>query len=143
MIEGVKKESTVPPTALETRMKSSIGTAVSFLPPGTPSDVCSSWNRAALAATIATKAGRLGLGPDLTESQMAGLAQLVRDGGRRPRPLSTRTRAAIRAALRPPLTAQSDPAQIAAAVFAALPDTPLPITADDGRRYYLIAVPAA
>ncbi|MHA6758800.1 hypothetical protein [Streptacidiphilus sp. PAMC 29251] len=125
-------------------MKSSIGTAVSFLPPGTPSDVCSAWNRAALAATIATKASRLGLGSDLSESQMAGLAQLVRDseGDRKPRPLSARTRAAIRAALRPPLTAENDPAQVAAAVFAALPDTPLPITADDGRRYYLIAVPA-
>lgn len=133
---------TVPFTTLETRMKSSIGTAVTFLPPGTPGEVCSSWNRAALAATIASRAALLGLGPDLSRAQMSGLAQLVRDGGRTSRPLSARTQAAIRAALRPPLSPESDPAQVAAAVFAALPDTPLPITGEDGRRYYLVAVPA-
>jgi hypothetical protein len=124
-------------------MKSSIGTAVTFLPPGTPGDVCSSWNRAALAANVASRAAQLGLNSDLTRAQMAGLAQLVRDDDRTSRPLSARTQAAIRAALRPPLTTLSDPAQLAAAVFAALPDTPLPIVGDDGRRYYLVAVPAA
>ena len=131
----------VSPTALETLMKSSIGTAVTFLPPGTPGEVCAAWNRAALAATVASRAVRLGLGPDLTTPQMTGLAQLVRDD-RTTRPLSARTQAAIRAALRPPLTIESDPAQVAAAVFAALPDTPLPVTGEDGRRYYLVAVPA-
>ena len=124
-------------------MKSSIGTAVTFLPPGTPGEVCSSWNRAALAANVASRAAQLGLGADLTRSQMAGLAQLVRDGAGKPRPLSAKTQSAIRAALRPRLPPDSDPAQVAAAVFAALPDTPLPITGNDGRRYYLVAVPAA
>jgi uncharacterized membrane protein len=122
-------------------MKSSIGTAVGFLPPGTPGNVCSSWNRAALATNIASRAVQLGLGPDLSKAQMAGLAQLVRDSTGASRPLSARTQAAIRAALRPPLSAGSDPAQVAAALFAALPDTPLPVVGADGRQYYLVAVP--
>ncbi|MEY9968733.1 hypothetical protein ABIA33_006820 [Streptacidiphilus sp. MAP12-16] len=122
-------------------MKSSIGTAVTFLPAGTPGPVAIGWNRSALAAQIAIRARALGLDASLTDDQMNGLAQVVRDSGDG-RPLSVSTRAAVRAALREPLTTE-DPAAFTAAVFTSLPDTPVPVRATDGRQYMLVAVPVA
>ncbi|WP_055589145.1 hypothetical protein [Peterkaempfera griseoplana] len=120
-------------------MKSTIDTAIHFLPTGTPGSVAQSWNRAALAAQVAAAALRLGLGPDLTREQMTGLAQVIRDGGRRP--LSAETEQAIRAALQEPLTAEHDPREIAEALFSRLPDAPLPVVGADGSRYMVVAVP--
>ncbi|MFC1436889.1 hypothetical protein ABUW04_01335 [Streptacidiphilus sp. N1-10] len=122
-------------------MKTDIGTARHFLPPNTPSEVCHAFNRSALTATIAARAVALGLTADLSDIQMAGLAQLVRDT-KRSRPLSAETRAAVRAALRPALSAQDDPDQVAAAVFSSLPGTPLRVRDTGGREYFLVAVPA-
>ncbi|MEZ0067548.1 hypothetical protein ABIA32_003561 [Streptacidiphilus sp. MAP12-20] len=121
-------------------MKSSLGSAVFFLPPGTPGDVARGWNRAALAAQVAVRAAALGLGADLTLDQMTGLAQVVRDDDAG-RPLSPTTQAAIRAALRRPLSLADAPEEIAAAVFSHLPDSPVPVLGPDGRRYFLVAVP--
>ncbi|WP_157597367.1 hypothetical protein [Streptacidiphilus rugosus] len=121
-------------------MKSSLGSAVFFLPPGTPGHVARSWNRAALAAQVAVRAAALGLGADLTVEQMTGLAQVVRDEDAG-RPLSPATQEAIRAALRRPLGAGDAPEDIAEAVFTRLPDSPVPVVGADGRRYFLVAVP--
>jgi hypothetical protein len=123
-------------------MKTRLDTARHFLPTGTPGEVAHAYNRAALAAMIATRATSLGLGSDMTQPQMAALAQLVRDTPKSPA-LSAQTRTAIRAALRPALRAQDDPAIVSAAVFAALPDTSVRVADATGREYLLIAVPAA
>ena len=121
-------------------MKATLDTARHFLPVGTAGEICHDYNRAALVATMAARARALGLGPSMTAAQMAGLAQLVRDDERSP-VLSARTRAAIRSALRPALSPDDDPADVAAAVFGALPDTPVCVRGADGREYFLVAVP--
>jgi hypothetical protein len=126
---------------LEATLKTDIGTARHFLPPNTPSEVCHEFNRSALTATIAARAVALGLSSDLSDVQMAGLAQLVRDK-KQSRPLSPETKAAVRAALRPALSAENDPQQVAAAVFSSLPGTPVRVRDSAGREYFLVAVPA-
>jgi hypothetical protein len=93
-----------------------------------------------LAALIASAARGVGLGPDLTQDQMAGLAQMVRDDDRC-RPLSAETEQAVRAALQEPLTEQNDPKEVAEALFSRLPDRPMPVEDREGRRYALVAVP--
>lgn len=121
-------------------MKTSIDTAVHFLPPGTPGEVCRAFNRAALATTIAARATAQGR-QDLSPAEMNDLAKVVRDDTGR-RPLSAATRAAVRSALRAPLTEQDDPSVLADAVFAGLPDSPVRVTGRDGRTYFLVGVPA-
>ena len=124
----------------EATLKTTLDTARHFMPKGTDSGVAHAYNRAALAAVVAAKASALGFDSSMSNSQMAGLAQLVRDD-KRVRPLSPETRAAIRAALRPALTVTDDPEFVRDAVFAHLADTPLRVRGSDNREYLLIAVP--
>jgi hypothetical protein len=93
-----------------------------------------------LAALIAAAARGVGLGPDLTRDQVAGLAQVVRDDDGR-RPLSAETEQAVRMALQDPLTEEHDPSDVAEALFSQLPDGPLAVRGRDGRLYGMVAAP--
>ncbi|HEX5565877.1 MAG TPA: hypothetical protein VFY14_02870 [Streptomyces sp.] len=116
---------------------SSIGTARHFQPRGTPGDVCRDHNRAALATVVAAEARRRGYGPDLSDEQIDECAVLA--GRKTP---SETSRAAIRAALRPPLTADDAPETVAAAVFDSLPSHPVRVIGRDGREFFLVPLPA-
>ncbi|GAA2446434.1 hypothetical protein [Streptomyces macrosporus] len=115
----------------------SIGTARHFQPKGTPGDVCRDHNRAALATVVAAEARRRGYGPELSDEQIDECAALA--GRTTP---SETSRAAIRAALRPPLTADDAPETVAAAVFDSLPSHPVRVIGRDGREFFLVPLPA-
>ncbi|MFD1830985.1 hypothetical protein ACFSJS_15065 [Streptomyces desertarenae] len=116
---------------------SSIGTARHFQPKGTPGDVCRDHNRAALATVVAAEARRRGYGPDLSDEQIDECADSA--GRKTPSPTS---REAIRAALRPPLSADDAPEAVAEAVFGSLPSHPVRVVDRDGREYFLVPIPA-
>jgi len=120
--------------------KTSIGTAVHLHPPGTAGDLCRWHNRGALATTIAEEALRRGLGPDASDAALIRCAELAK-GGVLTRPVSPETLAATRSALRPALHPQDATADVAAALFAALPDKPLRVADCDGQEFLLVPIP--
>jgi hypothetical protein len=122
-------------------LKSSIGTARSFHPAGTPGDLCHAHSRAALATSAAAIALRRGLGDDLTDAQIQECITEARDNASASAP-SPETRLAVRAALREPLTRASDLQELADAVFDTLPDTPLRVQSTDGQVFFLVPIAA-
>lgn len=121
-------------------MPASIGTAVHLHPPGTSGELCRAHNRAALATVVAAIARRQGYGPELTDEQIDDCRAAAKE--KEPRqPASEATRAAVRSALAPPLTEQDSAEAIAAAVFSALPDSPLRVTGSNGQEFYLVPIP--
>jgi hypothetical protein len=125
----------------EAAVKTNIGTARWFHPAGTDGELCRAHSRAALATSAAAIALRRGLSADLTEGELLECVAEARDDADAPVP-SAQTRLAVRAALRPPLTRDSDPRDVADAVFNALPDAPLRVTGPDGQVFFLVPIPA-
>ncbi|EDY49266.1 hypothetical protein [Streptomyces clavuligerus] len=104
----------------------SIGTARHYQPTGTPGHVCRDHNRAVLAPAVAIEALRQGLGPDLTDAQR--------------NPLSDTSRAAVRTALAPALSAHHSPATVHHRLFSLPAGHPLRISIN-GTEYFLVPVP--
>lgn len=121
--------------------KTSIGTARHLHPPGTSGELCRQHNRAALATTVAAIARRRGLDAEAGDDQLAQCAEAAK-GAPLKTPLSADTLAAIRCALAPPLDSSTSAEAVAAAVFAALPDRPLRVVAEDGQEFFLVPIPA-
>lgn len=121
--------------------KKSIGTARHLHPPGTPQNLNVWHNRAALAVTAAAVARARGLDERATDAELGACADEAR-GGAAKTPPSRETLAAIRTALGAPLTRGTAPAEVASALFAALPDRPLRIVAPDGQEFFLVPIAA-
>ncbi|RKE23471.1 hypothetical protein [Streptomyces sp. TLI_171] len=122
-------------------MSFDIGTARYFHPVGTDGEICRAHSRAALATKAAAVALRRGLDDGLTEDQLLECVAEAREGVPAPLP-SVETRAAVRAALRAPLTRDADPQDVADAVFEMLPDTPLRVEGPGGRVFFLVPIAA-
>lgn len=120
--------------------KTSIGTARHLHPEGTPGALCRWHNRAALATTVAAIARRRGLDASAEDAELAACAAEAKAAPLKA-PLSGDTLAAIRSALGPALGSGSAPAAVAEAVFGALPDRPIRVTAENGQEFFLVPIP--
>ncbi|MFD6967179.1 hypothetical protein [Streptomyces sp. NPDC059949] len=113
----------------------SIGTARHFQPHGTPGHICRDHNRAVLAPAVALEALRNGLGPDLTDAQLDQCAAAAER-----HPLSDTSRAAVRTALEPALSASDTPDAVHERLFTLPPGHPLRMRVGD-QEYFLVPVP--